>query len=103
AIGIGVVGFDLDLLGKIRDRAIIIVVVSIDPSSKMIGAGVLWLALDPGGEIIDGARGVAPERVDSSPDFVSDSGSRIDVDRPAGVDRKIIRVAMFNPKGCLWR
>ena len=32
AIGVGVVGFDLDLLGKIRDCAIIIVVVRVDPS-----------------------------------------------------------------------
>jgi hypothetical protein len=27
----------------------------------MIDAGVRWLALDPGGEIIDGAHGVTPD------------------------------------------
>jgi hypothetical protein len=43
AIGIGVVGLDLDLPEEIRDRAIIIVIVGVDPSSEMIGAGALWL------------------------------------------------------------
>jgi hypothetical protein len=60
----------------------------------MIGAGALWLSLDPGGEIIDGARGIAPECVDPSPDFVSDGGSRIDVDRSADVGKGVFIVGV---------
>src|ERR1700730_18338113 len=70
AIGFGVVGLDLDLSGKIGDRALKIALVRVCLSSPLIGAGVLWFGLDPGREVSDGAPLVASGPVDHSADPV---------------------------------
>jgi hypothetical protein len=94
AIGIGVIGLDLDLSGKIGDRAIKIALVRVGLSSPFIGAGVVWFGLDPGREVSDGARLVASGPVDYSPDPVCVGGSRSDVERLALFGKGMFVVAV---------
>src|SRR5229473_748405 len=94
AIGIGVVGLDLDLSGKIGDRAIKIALVRVLLSPPLIGAGVPWFGLDPGREVSDGAPLVASGPVDDSPDPVSVGGSRVDFERLALVCQGMFFVAV---------
>src|SRR5207253_10961662 len=94
AIGVGVIGLDLDLSGKVGDRAIKIALVRVGLSPQLIGAAVVRFGLDPGREVSGGARLVAPGPVDGSPDPVFVGGSGVDLERLALVGQGMFFVAV---------